>query len=188
MRIVAVTKGFDETAPAAAFAVGLRDVGENYPDELLAKAGSAHAPEVVWHMLGAIQRRKIKSLARVVGCWQTVSRTEEVATPRPPRPRGPGVRPGRHDRAAWPKRVRAGRGAGTGRRCPRPGLTVRGLMTVGPPGGPPAAAAGFELVAQLAAELGLAGALDGDVRRLEVARCGGLDHAACGEGFVRARS
>ena len=39
-----MTKGFDETAPAAASAVGLRDIGENYSDELLAKASSPRLP------------------------------------------------------------------------------------------------------------------------------------------------
>jgi len=81
MRIVAVTKGFDASAPAAALAVGLQDVGENYADEFLSKAehffqaGAASAPHVVWHMLGAIQRRKVKELASVVGCCPGQSRS-----------------------------------------------------------------------------------------------------------------
>ncbi len=61
VRIVAVTKGFDVSAPAAAFAVGLRDVGENYRRRAVRQG---HRPRRLrtsrWHMLGAIQRRKIK--------------------------------------------------------------------------------------------------------------------------------
>ena len=60
---------------------------------------------MTWHMLGAIQRRRIKTLAPVVGCWQTVSRTEEVESLARARTRGTGVRPGRHDRATRPKRL-----------------------------------------------------------------------------------
>jgi hypothetical protein len=39
VRIVAVTKGFGAEAAAAALAGGLTDLGENYADELVAKAG-----------------------------------------------------------------------------------------------------------------------------------------------------
>ena len=47
-------------------------------DELLAKAVEPRPEGAVWHMLGAIQRRRVKALAPVVVCWQTVSRGVEI--------------------------------------------------------------------------------------------------------------
>ena len=100
MRIVAVTKGFDASAPRAAYASGLSDIGENYPDELLAKAGEPRPEGTVWHMLGAIQRRRVKSLAPVVGCWQTVSREAEISSISRALSGGVGVHPDRHLRVS----------------------------------------------------------------------------------------
>ncbi len=83
VRIVAVTKGFGADAVAAALAAGLTDVGENYADELVAKAGAladgagGGLPAPVWHYLGAVQRNKVARLAPLVSWWQAVSRVEE---------------------------------------------------------------------------------------------------------------
>jgi PLP dependent protein len=78
VRIVAVTKGYRPEAVDAALAAGLVDLGENRPDELVAKAArTPSVPGLCWHFLGAIQRRRIGELAGVVGVWQTVARPEE---------------------------------------------------------------------------------------------------------------
>ena len=79
--LMAVTKGFGPEAPRTAVAAGLTVVGENYADELVAKAHAladdpGPAPE--WHYLGAIQRNKVPRLAPVVSCWQGVARVAEV--------------------------------------------------------------------------------------------------------------
>jgi pyridoxal phosphate enzyme (YggS family) len=85
MRIVAVTKGFGPEAVQAAKAAGLADVGENYAQELLAKAellaqaeppASAGAPlaGIRWHFLGPVQRNKVKGLAPLVGTWHGIDR------------------------------------------------------------------------------------------------------------------
>ncbi|HYA67504.1 MAG TPA: alanine racemase, partial [Acidimicrobiales bacterium] len=83
IRIVAVTKGFGLGAVDAALAAGVRDVGENRAEELLAKArarpGGGGTVAVRWHYLGAIQRRRVPALAGVVGIWETVARLEEGA-------------------------------------------------------------------------------------------------------------
>ncbi len=73
VRIVAVTKGFGIDAVRASVSAGLVDIGENYGDELLAKASRAPA-ECRWHYLGALQRRKIKHLAPVVSVWHSLDR------------------------------------------------------------------------------------------------------------------
>ncbi len=89
--IVAVTKGFGPEAPLAAVRAGFGDIGENYADELLAKAAQLEAdgrPELRWHFLGRLQRNKIPRLAPVVACWQSVGRVEEAVAiaRRSPRP------------------------------------------------------------------------------------------------------
>ena len=76
IRVVAVTKGFGPAAVEAAAGAGLTDVGENYAQELLAKAtalGPA-GPAVRWHFLGPIQRNKVGRLAPVVSVWQALDR------------------------------------------------------------------------------------------------------------------
>jgi hypothetical protein len=82
VRIVGVTKGFGPEAVAAAQSAGLRDIGENYAAELVAKAGGAGSGAVEgegirWHFLGAVQRNKVPLLAPIVGLWQSVSRGSE---------------------------------------------------------------------------------------------------------------
>ena len=73
IRIVAVTKGFGPDAVAAAGAAGLPDVGENYAQELLAKAPGAPAG-TRWHYLGPVQRNKVRRLAPVVSTWHGIDR------------------------------------------------------------------------------------------------------------------
>src|SRR4051794_8310496 len=66
--IVAVTKGFGPEAVEAAKAVGLLDVGENYAQELHAKADAVEGMR--WHFIGRLQRNKVKDLAPIVHLWQ----------------------------------------------------------------------------------------------------------------------
>jgi PLP dependent protein len=158
VRVVAVTKGFGVEAVEAALDAGLTDVGENYADELVRKAGAAveeTRPGPVWHFLGAIQRNKVARLAPLVTWWQTVSRVSEgtaIARRRPGAtvlvqvdvaglPGRGGCAPG-----AVPELVGALRDDD---------LDVVGLMAVAPPGPPEAARPGFTLVSSLADSLGL---------------------------------
>jgi pyridoxal phosphate enzyme (YggS family) len=59
--IVAVTKTYGPDAPVAAWAAGLRDVGENRVQEALAKQAAVEVP-VNWHLIGHLQRNKVKQL------------------------------------------------------------------------------------------------------------------------------
>ncbi|HUC15816.1 MAG TPA: hypothetical protein VMS00_15295 [Acidimicrobiales bacterium] len=68
VRVVAVTKGFGSEALDAAVGAGLLDLGENYAQELLAKASTAPAG-VRWHFLGGLQRNKLARLAPHVHLW-----------------------------------------------------------------------------------------------------------------------
>ena len=59
--IVAVTKTHGADAPRAAWAAGIHDVGENKVQEALAKMAEVDVP-VRWHMIGHLQRNKVKQL------------------------------------------------------------------------------------------------------------------------------
>jgi pyridoxal phosphate enzyme (YggS family) len=61
--IVAVTKTHGPDAVTAAWDAGLRDIGENKVQEALAKMAEVGVP-VSWHLIGHLQRNKVKSLDR----------------------------------------------------------------------------------------------------------------------------
>lgn len=73
VRIVAVTKGFGPSEVEAAVDAGLVDLGENYAQELIAKADQAPVG-ARWHFLGPVQRNKVKSLAPHVAMWHGIDR------------------------------------------------------------------------------------------------------------------
>lgn len=156
VRVVAVTKGFGVEAASAASAAGLEDVGENYAQELLAKheALPAEGRVLRWHFLGAVQRNKVRILAPVVDCWQSVAReVEGVEIAR----RRPGATvlvevdaagtPGRN--GCPPDGVEGLVGALRGL-----DLDVAGLMTVAPPE-PEGARRAFSTLRRLADRLSL---------------------------------
>ena len=155
--VVAVTKGHGPEAVAAALAAGLVDLGENYASELLSKHETVGAgpPAPRWHFLGHVQRRKVRSIAGAVHLWQAVDRFAagaEIAA------RSPGA-------SVLVQVNVSGEAAKNG--CPPDdtrslveellglGLSVGGLMAMGPTGPPEAARPGFRLVTALADELGL---------------------------------
>jgi len=112
-------------------------------------------PETRWHYLGAVQRRRVRVLAPVVSCWQTLSRLVEGVTIAS---HAPGATvlvevdttgaPGRNGcvPSEVPALVASLRDLD---------LDVRGLMTVAPPGTPDQSRPAFRLTAQLARDLGL---------------------------------
>ena len=59
--IVAVTKTHGPEAVEAAYAAGLPDIGENRVQEALSKMNVVTVP-VRWHLIGHLQRNKVKSL------------------------------------------------------------------------------------------------------------------------------
>jgi pyridoxal phosphate enzyme (YggS family) len=154
VRIVAVTKGFGADAVDAAVAAGVTDIGENYAQELTAKASAgAGGGAARWHFIGAVQRNKVAHLAPFVAVWQTVDRAavaEAIAR------HSPGATAlvqvnltGAPQRAGcgWDD-VEAVVGAAR-----RAGLTVTGLMGIGPEGQPVPEL--FGRLAGTAARLGL---------------------------------
>ncbi len=174
--VVAVTKGFGPDAVRVALDAGLDAIGENYADELLAKAAALreeNAPQErrapVWHYLGAVQRNKVARLAPVVACWQAVARLEEgraIAARRP----GATVLV-QVDVAGLPGRggVPLNGVAGLVAALREEDLDVAGLMAVGPPGPPEDARSGFREVSGLADTLDLPVRSMGMTDDLEVA-------------------
>lgn len=84
VEIVAVTKRFPVEAVELALAAGFGAVGENYAGELIDKASSfadrsdgSRGP--TWHMIGGLQRNKIKKLAPFSPVFQTLDRVELVS-------------------------------------------------------------------------------------------------------------
>ena len=155
--LVAVTKGFGPEVALAAAAAGLVDLGENYAQELAAKAPvvAATGIDVCWHAIGRLQRNKVRSLAGIVGLWQTVDRTDLAAEIGR---RDPGAKilvqvnvsgepqKGGCEPSETPALVDAARQAG---------LAVQGLMTVGRTGLPSEARTGFATLRRLADDLEL---------------------------------
>jgi PLP dependent protein len=154
VRIVAVTKGQPAEAVAAAVDAGLVDIGENYAQELIAKAGQVDAP-VRWHFIGQLQRNKVRQVAHLVSVWQSVDRLRlgEVIA--------------RHQPGATvlvqvnltddPDRggTKPGLAAGLVDGLRDLGLDVRGLMAVAQEGDEATARAGFQIVRDLADRLSL---------------------------------
>jgi pyridoxal phosphate enzyme (YggS family) len=63
--IVAVTKTHGADAAVAAYQAGLHDVGENKIQEALRKIATVDVP-VRWHLIGHLQRNKVKALEQFV--------------------------------------------------------------------------------------------------------------------------
>jgi pyridoxal phosphate enzyme (YggS family) len=166
--VVAVTKGFGPDAVAAATAAGLWDLGENYAQELVAKAATAPTG-VRWHFLGPVQRNKVRMLAPHVAVWQGLDRLaagEAIAS------RRPGARvlvqvnvSGEAQKSGCAPEDAAGLVAS----LRRLGLDVAGLMAVGVVGPPEQARPGFRMVADLARRLRLGELSIGMSADLEVA-------------------
>lgn len=151
--IVAVTKGFDASAPAVAVDAGLTDLGESYAQEAVVKAEDGPAG-VRWHWVGRLQRNKVRQVAPFVDLWHSIDRPElgaEVAR------RSPG--------SAVLVQVNTSGEDGQGGCAPADapglvadlqaeGLVVRGLMTIASRG-PEAARACFRALREQADALAL---------------------------------
>ncbi len=132
--LVAVTKSFGIDALRAASSAGCDAVGENYAQELLEKITEG-LPHVDVHFIGALQSNKVRLLAGHIVLWQSVDResvVDELGHRAPgasiliqvdttQEPSKGGVTPFQLDA------LRA--------RAESRGLTVKGLMTIGPTDG-----------------------------------------------------
>jgi hypothetical protein len=70
VRIVAVTKTLPPEVVGAALAAGLEDVGENYVQEARAKRAAVQGG--CWHLIGGLQRNKVRAAVAVFDRIDTV--------------------------------------------------------------------------------------------------------------------
>jgi pyridoxal phosphate enzyme (YggS family) len=186
--VVAVTKGFDGTAIAAAVEAGCVMVGENKAQELLSKLDVVDRlrPEV--HFIGHVQSNKVRQIAGIVSVWDTLDRESvirEVAR------RAPAARvllqvnaTGESQKSGClPDTVE-----GLVAMAVELGLNVEGLMTMGPTAQPPEAArSAFREVRALVDELGLGTCSMGMTADLEVAVAEGATHVRVGSALFGPR-
>ena len=77
--LVAVTKTWPVEVNLAAYAVGIRNFGENHPEELARKAEAAIArlgtdSGIIWHQIGVVQSRKTKLVAQYANVLHALDR------------------------------------------------------------------------------------------------------------------
>lgn len=71
--LVAVSKFQSAERIEEAYACGLRDFGENYTQEWKSKAQQlAHLPDLRWHLIGHLQKNKVKDLNANLFCLQSL--------------------------------------------------------------------------------------------------------------------
>lgn len=169
VRLVAVTKGFGAEAVGAALAAGVSDVGENYAQELAAKAADPVTAGARWSFVGRLQRNKVRLVAPVVSLWQSVDR-ESLAVEIGRRAPGSTVLV-QVNVTDQPEKggCRPGEVAGLVAAAGAEGLAVGGLMAVGPGGPPEAAREPFRALVALADRLDLEERSIGMTDDLEVA-------------------
>ena len=138
VRLVAVSKRHPASSVREAHALGLRVFGENYAQELVAKAADVGPLEnIEWHMIGRLQTNKARHVAPVIAMIHTID-APHVATELGKRTVGAGRTIG-----ALVEVNVAGEAAKSG--CApdavgavldavraTPGLVLRGLMTMPP--------------------------------------------------------
>ncbi len=155
-RLLPVTKAFGPEAVQVVRQAGLIELGESYAQELVAKHQEVDDSEISWHMIGRLQRNKVRPLAELVSLWQSVDRPElvdEIARWAPEariliqvnvldNPEQGGCRPGEVE--------------GLVVRGHEAGLAVIGLMGIGAEGDRDGTERSFATIARLADQLGLA--------------------------------
>ncbi|HWL85772.1 MAG TPA: YggS family pyridoxal phosphate-dependent enzyme [Polyangiaceae bacterium] len=156
IQLVAVSKTMGPEAVREAYEAGQRIFGENYAQELAAKADAlADLPDIEWHFIGHLQSNKARVVApraKMVHAVDGVGLARELARRAEAAGRIPldvlievnvGNEPQKHGiEPADLKELIAGVRA-------FPALRVRGLMTVPPEGDPAGARSVFETLASL---------------------------------------
>jgi pyridoxal phosphate enzyme (YggS family) len=72
VRLVAVTKYVDSLAAAQVVAAGCKDLGESRPQELWTKASDPNLSGAAWHLVGRLQRNKIRRTLPLVSLIHSV--------------------------------------------------------------------------------------------------------------------
>jgi PLP dependent protein len=137
VRVMAVTKTFPQATVLAAFAAGLRLLGENRVQEAEEKFTGLEG-DIELHLIGHLQRNKARTAAGLFHCVQSIDKAETAeALSRQCESRGRDLdillemnTSGEESKSGFRERDDLLRGMEGIRALPR--LRVRGLMTVGP--------------------------------------------------------
>lgn len=70
--IVGVSKYVDAATTRLLFAAGCHDLGESRPQSLWTKAAEVVAPNIRWHMIGHLQRNKVRRTLPVVSLFHSI--------------------------------------------------------------------------------------------------------------------
>jgi len=100
VRVLAISKRHPAAVVTAAYAAGIRDVGENFAQEMVAKLaelgaapecpGGRESPDMRWHFVGRLQRNKAKLVVGRAALIHAVDKVE-LAREIDKRARGAGV-------------------------------------------------------------------------------------------------
>lgn len=155
VQLIAVTKTFGVDAINAAFHSGCDAIGENYAQELHAKAIEG-LPDIPVHFIGAIQSNKVKLVAPYVSLWHTIDRPSVIAELGR---RVPGARVLLQVNSTGESTKGGVAPVDVASMCEvavGAGLNLEGLMTIGPTHGSPAdQESSFRLLRRLADQNGL---------------------------------
>lgn len=132
VEVVAVTKGHGPDAVVACLKNGLTMFGENYADELVAKANDPRLFGAGWTFQGRLQTNKINRLRPFVGLWQTVDSEERAAALSKRVPTGHVLVQLNLTGAVGRGGIEPDRAAGLIERARALGLRVEGVMGLGP--------------------------------------------------------
>lgn len=72
VRLVGVTKYVDADTTAKLVSAGLLELGENRPQSLWAKAAALQNRDVVWHLIGHLQRNKVQRTIEIASLIHSV--------------------------------------------------------------------------------------------------------------------
>lgn len=81
INVIAVTKYVDAGIAGALMETGLTHIAENRVDKFLDKYESLKNKDLIWHLIGSLQRRKVKSVINLVDYFHaldSVSLAEEI--------------------------------------------------------------------------------------------------------------
>jgi len=72
VKLVAVTKGHEAPRLREAVAAGHADLGENYVQELVGKLDALSQEKIIWHLIGPLQRNKVRHVAGRIAMLHTL--------------------------------------------------------------------------------------------------------------------
>lgn len=78
IQLLAVSKKQSAEKICTAYELGLRDFGENYAQELFAKAQTIEMPKLQWHFIGQLQSNKIKQLVKYCASIMSVGSAKHI--------------------------------------------------------------------------------------------------------------